>query len=202
MNAIYWVLALVIGLPGLLVLLSLLVPGHLQRAREVLIARPARSLLWGLVCVGVLAILLMGVAFLGEGSSGSTPVSVVVVTGDGAESVGQAAVQAGPAENPGPVVGTVLFLGLLALALLWGLLVVAGVVGERVWRQGTTRPDPKVPWLGALLLGAVLLGLLPLAWIVGWTLLILIIAAGLGAGITVLFSRPKPQEEPAAAVLE
>ncbi len=90
-------------------------------------------------------------------------------------------------------VGIFALLIVLPLFLLVGLLVAAGIVGERVWLQIASRPGSL---LGSLVLGILALGLTVLVPIFGWLLFLGLVMAGMGAAILALFQHTPPEGEP------
>ena len=152
------------GLPAMLVLLTALAPGYVERARAVMRDRPWRSFLLGLV----------NTLFFGALS--------LLTSADWA---------------PVALVGGFSLIVVLPLFMVLGLLVAAGIVGERIWLQIASRPGSL---LGSLVLGILVLGLTLLVPIFGWLLFLGLILSGLGAGILALFQRSRFGEEPETAL--
>lgn len=99
---------------------------------------------------------------------------------------------------PAAFVGGVALLIVLPLFALMGLVIAAGITGEQIWLQITSRPGSL---LGSLIIGITVLGLTGLVPIFGWLILFGLTLAGLGAAITALVQRKEkhpaalPQEE-------
>jgi hypothetical protein len=97
---------------------------------------------------------------------------------------------------PFAALGALLFFFLVPVAVVFGLLVAARLVGALVWQQLFARP---IKHLAAVLLGAVILVLLVLVPFVGWLLLLVLALVGLGGALTALVQRrPAGEEEQAA----
>jgi len=100
---------------------------------------------------------------------------------------------------PAAVLGSLSLAVVLPLFLLAGLLVAAGIVGERVWLQIASRPGTL---LGSLILGILGLGLTLLVPIFGWLLFLGLVLAGLGAAIPALVRRKQPEPAPSPPVAQ
>lgn len=99
---------------------------------------------------------------------------------------------------PIEIVAVLSLIGVLPILLLTGLMIAAGVSGERIWRQITGRPGSL---LGSLIVGDAILGLAALVPVLGWFLALGMIAAGVGAGIIALTQRKNTPENTAEAGL-
>ncbi|MDY7077153.1 MAG: hypothetical protein SXV54_09540 [Chloroflexota bacterium] len=150
----------IVGLPPMLILLTALVPGYVERARAVVQAQPRRSFALGLV---------NGLFF------------------------GALSLLTGAEWAPVTLIGGLSLVIVLPLFLVLGLLVAAGIAGERIWLQVTSRPGSL---LGATVLGTLVLGLTLLVPILGWVLFLGLTLTGLGASIQALFRRPRPESVP------
>jgi hypothetical protein len=93
---------------------------------------------------------------------------------------------------PFEALGALLFFFLLPVAVVFGLLVAARLVGEIVWQQLFARPIRHLP---AVLLGTIILVLLLLVPFVGWLLLLVLALIGLGGALTALVQRRPAEEE-------
>jgi hypothetical protein len=93
---------------------------------------------------------------------------------------------------PAQLIGAISVLICLPVLLIVGLLTAAGIVGEKLWLQVAAKPGTL---LGSLIIGVLLLGLVLIVPFVGWTIVLGLILAGLGASIIALFSRRQVQPE-------
>ena len=93
---------------------------------------------------------------------------------------------------PAQLLGALSVLIILPILLTAGLLTAAGVAGERVWQQITSKPASL---LGSLTIGILVTGLTLLAPIVGWMLFLGLVFAGLGASIIALLRRKQVHAE-------
>ncbi len=92
--------------------------------------------------------------------------------------------------TPLAVIGAISFI-ILSLLLLAGLLIAAVVAGRQVLRRVAERRGTP---LGALLLGLLLCYLSLFVPILGWLLVLGLVAAGLGGVILALVPQPAPTE--------
>lgn len=83
----------------------------------------------------------------------------------------------------------------LPLLLLAGLLVAAGVVGERIWLHIASRPGRLLGLLRSLMVGILILGLTLLMPLFGWLFFLGMTLTGLGAAIITLRERKRAEPE-------
>jgi len=98
---------------------------------------------------------------------------------------------------PAAFAGVFALLIVLPLFVLIGLVIAAGITGEQIWLQIASRPGSL---LGSLIIGIIVLGFTALVPIFGWLILMGLTSSGLGAAITALVQRKRPQSEPAPPV--
>ena len=151
----------ILGLPPILILLTALMPGFVERARAVMRDRPGRSFLLGILNLGFFSVLML-----------------LIDVGFG----------------PIAFIGVLSVFVVLPICFVAGLWIAAGIVGERVWLQITSRSGSM---LGSVALGIVVLILSLLFPIVGLLVFLVLMTIGLGAAITALFRRKQqPQPDP------
>ena len=90
--------------------------------------------------------------------------------------------------------GTVSLAIALPLLLMAGLLIAAGVVGERIWLHIASRPSRLLGLMRSLVVGILITGLALLVPFFGWLFFLGVTMAGLGAAIIALFQRKKKPE--------
>lgn len=90
----------------------------------------------------------------------------------------------------------------LPLLLSAGLLVAAGVVGERIWLHIASQSGRLLGLLRSLVVGILILGLTLLVPIFGWLFFLGMTLTGLGAAIITLRQRKQPETEGRISKLE